>query len=584
MRTGILQILLGALKTHRVHDFSAGEDERPSCRKVIAIASTLLVSELIAQGAALAQPAGAQGQYFLHRVRPGDTLFTIAQAYMDSHNGWRELQSLNRISDPYHLPPGNEIRVPFKRIPEIMSAATVVFVRGIVSANHQPLQVGMGVHEGVSINSGDDSTATLLLDDDTRVTLPPSSVMTIKRLRKFIRSGLVDIVIDIKEGSVESSVAPRGTGVGQFEIRTPFIVAGVRGTRFIVESGPNGSRGMVYQGTVKAQASRGSAAYVSSGNGIVASTTGALGRPRPLLLAPALKTMSRPVRTQSARIEWSAVPGAIGYKVGVAADRGHTEWLSIQYVDRPEAVLTGLTSGNAWLVVSAIDAHQIVGMEASAGFTVDLGPPAPFVLQPIHQSTQYSEVSQFAWAEVTGAMCYEYEIARDFAFSDGPIRMRSAETRAGAKLDSGVWWWHIRSVDQSGAAGPWTDPIQFKTEPAAPEPIVELDGASFLNVRWDRLEGSRSEASVLYRVQLAKDKGFNAIVTDVSTFSDHVSLPMPPAGVYFVRVARELARAETATPVSGRFSEPQKITVHDYLQDSQRKPVWMQHGFVRVGE
>ncbi len=48
----------------------------------------------------------------MHRVRPGDTLHSIAQeAYRDSSK-WRPIAEANSIEDPLDLMPGAVLRVP----------------------------------------------------------------------------------------------------------------------------------------------------------------------------------------------------------------------------------------------------------------------------------------------------------------------------------------------------------------------------------------------------------------------------------------------------------------------------------------
>ena len=72
-------------------------------------------------------------------------------------------------------------------------------------------------------------------------------------MRQFEGTGLTDSVVRVQRGSVESSVAPEGQGVGRFEIRTPVAVTGVRGTRFRVQSGSGGVHSEVLEGSVRLQ-------------------------------------------------------------------------------------------------------------------------------------------------------------------------------------------------------------------------------------------------------------------------------------------------------------------------------------------
>src|SRR5689334_16487226 len=82
-----------------------------------------------------AGPAGAEGADFVYLVEPGDTLIGLASRYMASAEGWRTLQRLNKVADPYRLVPGSRIRIPLSEIPEQPGTARVVFVTGQASAD-----------------------------------------------------------------------------------------------------------------------------------------------------------------------------------------------------------------------------------------------------------------------------------------------------------------------------------------------------------------------------------------------------------------------------------------------------------------
>ncbi|GAA0800050.1 LysM peptidoglycan-binding domain-containing protein [Cupriavidus gilardii] len=102
---------------------------------------------LLAFAPAQAGPAGADGEYFVHQVEPGDTLFWVAQRYTGRADVWRELQALNRVADPYRLPIGTQVRIPLARIPVTVTSARVVSVVGQADANGAALRPGMRVDE-----------------------------------------------------------------------------------------------------------------------------------------------------------------------------------------------------------------------------------------------------------------------------------------------------------------------------------------------------------------------------------------------------------------------------------------------------
>ena len=49
-----------------------------------------------------------------YRIAPGDTLIGLGRQYLDGPQRWREVQTLNRIKDPYRLVPGSVVRLPLR--------------------------------------------------------------------------------------------------------------------------------------------------------------------------------------------------------------------------------------------------------------------------------------------------------------------------------------------------------------------------------------------------------------------------------------------------------------------------------------
>ncbi|MHA7684178.1 FecR domain-containing protein [Cupriavidus sp. PET2-C1] len=556
----------------------AGAHSRAACtrgaRGAIGVAGTIGMAGLVGVlGAAwspnaAAQAAGAEGANFIYQVRPGDTLIGVADRFMANSAGWRELQALNKVADPYRLPPGMRLRIPLARIPVTEGTARVVFVTGPASADGRTLQAGMELREGARIETGSGGTVTMELGDGSRVTLPPATAMEVKRLRAFARTGLTDAVIGIGQGEVESRVAPRGTGVGRFEIRTPSLVTGVRGTRFRVGTEDGASQSAVLEGQVQARSRRGQQALVHAGYGVSVSATGALARPAALLPAPALVPLPRPLLASHATVSWGAVARAASYRVVVSRDAAQTELLSSQAVDGTQAALQDLPEGQLYVGVSALDARHLGGAGAVMPFVVRLNPPAPFTLAPERDGTAYGETAMFTWAEVATAAQYECEVAANADFTQGVMQMRGTAPSASQALAPGRWWWRVRSVDAGGQPGPWSEPVAFALEPSPPQPRLEDDGGDALRIAWPAAGGaSANGAAQAYRVQMASDAAFTQIVADVGTETNAARLPRPGSGTYFVRVARLDPAREP------HFSAPQRIEVVQYVRDSQGQPV-----------
>src|SRR5690606_31639483 len=91
---------------------------------------------------AYAQPMGAQGEDFLYRIEAADTLEALSRRYTQNVSNWRELQQLNHIEDPYRIPIGFVLRIPFRLIPEVPGQARVIHVAGQVELDGRTLRVG----------------------------------------------------------------------------------------------------------------------------------------------------------------------------------------------------------------------------------------------------------------------------------------------------------------------------------------------------------------------------------------------------------------------------------------------------------
>ncbi|VVE25466.1 hypothetical protein PEP31012_03377 [Pandoraea eparura] len=559
----------------------------PTCSSATTSRMLAVIVGIAVSGAALAQPLGTQGQEFVYRVESGDTLFGLAQRYMDSSDEWHVLQSQNHVADPMHMPTGMVIRIPLRLIPVIASAAHVVFVQGDVRSNGGPVTVGMWLHEGARIEVASRGTATLELSDGTRVTVPQNAVAEIQRARVFAKSSLIDTIINVLKGGAESRVAPRGTGVGRFEMNTPTMVTGVRGTRFRVAIAHQISRTTVLEGKVNVDSSRRSSpTVVVAGHGVAVSQAGTVSHQVPMLDAPTIEALSGPVVGDNASVRWTPVKGAVSYRVIVARDEAHTEWLSSQRVEVPTAVLAHLPEGNLTLVVTAIDASGFDGADAVMPISVRLHPAAPFAVAPVNGSKHFSDDVIFNWGAVGDAVQYELALSPDATFSRDVQRVRTGETSVGRRVAPGTWWWRVRSLAADGTFGPWGTPGTFESRRPGPTPLVSDDGGNTFHIRWNAGEANQDGVASNYRVQLARDMAFKAIVVDTITQGNDVRMARPAPGGYFVRVANldALKPTDNDADREAAFSQPQYIEVVDYVRNSQGNAIRTENGLLRVGE
>jgi hypothetical protein len=261
-----------------------------------------------------------------HRVVTGDTLQTLGERYLRAPARWRELQALNKLSDPQALVPGTIVRIPRRLLrPVGVATAKVEFVEGQpvgmtsgtagggAPASDEagiPLAAGDAISEGTRIQVPKDGYLRLRLADGSVVRVLAESDVQLKRLRSKRTTGPYESVIDVRRGKVESDVAPQPKG-RRFEIHAPGAVASVRGTRFDVTVAVDGRVSTsVAEGIVKVQPRqpkrRGTrSADVQAGQGAVVATDGQLDKRPTLPDAPDLSTRCASRATRPCR-RWRA--------------------------------------------------------------------------------------------------------------------------------------------------------------------------------------------------------------------------------------------------------------------------------------
>ena len=94
----------------------------------------------------------------------------------------------------------------------------------------------------------------------------------------------------------------------------------------------------------------------------------------------------------------------------------------------------------------------------------------------------------------------------------------------------GRYFWRVTGSNPRGGAGVWSEPRSFEQRP--PPPVVDAPeiGRHQVTLRWSAASGGP------YRVQLARDAGFERIVSDVVSATPEATVMKPFPGTYHVRV------------------------------------------------
>lgn len=321
---------------------------------------------LLAGTTSVAQPSGAEGDDFIYNVRSGDTLSALSKLYTGQSNHWRTLQSLNNVADPLALPIGKALRIPFSLIAEVPGQARISHYSGDITINGQRPQTGGMLKEGDSIVVGSNAFLTLQLSDDSTITLPPSSNLSLKRLRDFTHAGLTDSIIELEKGELETRVAPDHRGVGRFEVHTPVSVTGVRGTDLRVRSHDDRSITEVISGRAKLQTDAANQAmYIKPDQGTIVKASGEVSTGN-LLPAPA---MSEPERGPNGwQVSFPALPGADEYLVQVTLDEEGSQIYSRQTTTDTTVSFHAGGTGTHYVRVRGIAADGLMGRDAVASF------------------------------------------------------------------------------------------------------------------------------------------------------------------------------------------------------------------------
>ncbi len=313
-------------------------------------------------------------------TQAGDTLYEIAARYLRDPGDWTVLSRLNHLPPPRHLPPGLEVRLPVALLKQERLSARVIATSGPAehafgNAPFTPVATEMALGEGDRVRTGPNGFVTLALEDGSHLSVPQNSEIDIGSLRQTVLTGSSDRVINLKHGEVDSEVTHATKKDDRFQIRSPSVVAGVRGTSFRVnyDRDVQSTAVEVLDGAVGVDSAatpppargiplQASSQLVSAHFGSVTHGSGGVGQPVELLPAPALVD---PGKIQDAKdVSFDIVPSnnAHGYRVQIARDADLLDMILDQRTTGPKASFDTLPDGTYFVRLSAIDSNGLQGL------------------------------------------------------------------------------------------------------------------------------------------------------------------------------------------------------------------------------
>lgn len=486
-------------------------------------------------------------------VRPGDTLISLSQRYLDRPERWVALKSLNHVPDEFHLQPGSMIRLPAQWLRWTKGRAEVLHVTGKVTSDQGMVAKGMKLPEGDHIDTGSDGFLTLKLRNGATVVFPPGTRARLGELKQISGAPMERTVIDLEAGSAESHVPSLKASDSRFEVRTPRVVTAVRGTRFRVGSEGEESHHELIEGKVWIAGKR-TQATLNPGEGVVAEA-GRVGKP--VALPPAPDVSELPKRVERTVVSFSVPPlaGVAKWHWRLAADADFTLPLKDERTSSPTWVMAGVPDGDYFLALRTVDAHGLEGRDAVRPIAVRAHPEPPLMLYPSPEGFSAGK-AHFTWAEAEGAATTRLQMASDPNFErilvDVPA-VAARELTLSDPVSPGDYWWRLASRRADGYQGPFGDGAHFHqlapTEVAPPS--LSKDG---LHVAWSGPQDLR------YRVQLGDDVNFSAPPREIEVTGTSAQFPTPKSGLHFLRIQPVLADGS-----AGPWSTPQRFEVPSNL-------------------
>ncbi|RKJ96457.1 FecR domain-containing protein [Alicycliphilus denitrificans] len=531
--------------------------------------------------------AYATTQDLEHLVRPGDTLEALSVRYLDTPRLWPQLQAHNHVADPRRLRPGSVLRIPAQLLPA--GSAQVDFVHGQASATPPagagaaPLQPGQSLDEGARLQVAPDSFVTVRLADGTLIRVQADTDLQLQQLRRRGRAGDAQSVLELRRGSVESSVPPSRDGARRFQVRTPKASTSVRGTRFAVTlTQDERTLAAVTAGALSVEprlaASPMAATLLDAGHGVVVAADGRVGTPRALLPAPDLSGLPASVHDADfLTLALAPVASAVAYQVQVARDADFTETLRSGTFGAPQVRLPALEDGSYHLSVRAVDDSGLPGKVAQRMLTIKAHPVAPLYQSPAPGGTVSRTQGELLCTPVAGVARYRIQVAADAGFAAPMLDETSAQqcSTPVAALAPGQYYWRAASVRElpGGASdqGPYApgQPFTVANNPSAPSAAALQSGGDGpgLQLRWP------GEPGQSYRLQVSATDDFATPLVDERLDTPAWASTSLAPGAYFVRI-----QTRDPSGLESGFSTPRLLRVQAAVQTQSGLPVTSSDG------
>ncbi len=425
----------------------------------------------VAGGAKAAGTMPSADEIVSYRIKPGESLYTVSQRYLNGQTSYLSVQRLNRVANAYAIPPGTVIKIPMRLLKaEALDARLAAFQGAVLveqAGRRLAPALGMPILQGAVVQTGA-GFMTLALSNGSRVTLPSNSRVRILHMRRFLLTNSLDFDFALDKGRAETAVTPMKDSNSRFRLRTPIAVSAVRGTTFRIgydEGQPSLTEVIEGGVAVGASASKAEPALVPGGFGATAAADGRVGTEQ-LLAAPAVLKPGRLQKEPVVAFDLADVPSARGYHVQLAKDAGFVDMIAETRTEGTKAQFAGIADGNYFIRAMAIAPSGLEGLAESYGIKRQLT-----ALGGAAASTTPGQFG-FKWfGEGSGKRLYRFQLLTK---PEGGVPLVDETGLEKNEIDvsglsPGVYYWRVgvRQFGESGVAENWTPAEKFTL--SAPE-------------------------------------------------------------------------------------------------------------------
>ncbi len=497
---------------------------------------------------------------WIYSFKKGDNLWDLTVDYLKDISYVKKVQEFNKIDDPWNISPGKKILIPAKWLRSFPMLVRAREIQGQVelvddkTGKTTKLTSGQLVIVGDTIRTAENSSVVLEFMDGTRLLLEENSELKIDYLAGYDHTGMTKSRLFLKQGRLETQVAPKRGSASQFRIRTPNVVTSVRGTDFRVSAEPENivSSTEVLEGGVDVSGA-GKTRLIPKGFGTIAIADQPPAPPIKLLPAPETNKIPDLFSRVPVQFQLPDLQKGQGYRVQIARTELFNAVLFNKSFDSNLIRTIDLPDGKYVMRIRGIDQQGLEGANAQKFFVVNARPEPPLLIKPENGKGVSEETPDFVWSQGIDAQAYHFQLARNKNFS--PLLFdikdhKDASLVLEKPLPIGQYYWRVAAIDADGD-GPFSDPQLLRRILPAPEmeaPEI-TDDTLVLRFR-SGLPGQK------YHVQMARDMNFSDLMFDKQLEKSQLSIPIPESGDYYVRI-----RTIDPDGFIGPFSQPQHIEV-----------------------